>query len=75
MLEAFLVLGAVLNVVASTITIRATIRNSIMQRENLSMAEKIGKVMLLMKELRDLIGRDLEDPFDAGNDRQKEVRH
>jgi hypothetical protein len=46
-----------------------------MHKENLSMAEKIGKVMEVMKELRDLIGRDLEDPFDAGNDRQKEVRH
>jgi hypothetical protein len=74
MLETFLVLGAVLNVVASTITIRATIRNSIMHKENLSMAEKIGKVMEVMKELRDLIGRDLEDPFTVG-DADKEVRH
>jgi hypothetical protein len=75
MLETFLVLGAVLNVVASTIVLRATILNSTMHKENLSMAEKIGKVMEVMRELRDLIGRDLEDPFDAGNDRQKEVRH
>jgi hypothetical protein len=75
MLEAFIVMGATLNLVASVIVMRATIRNSIMHAENLSMAEKIGKVMALMKELRDLIGRDLEDPFDAGNDRQKEVRH
>jgi hypothetical protein len=45
-----------------------------MHKENLSMAEKIGKVMEVMKELRDLIGRDLEDPFTVG-DADKEVRH
>jgi hypothetical protein len=50
-------------------------RNYTITKENSSLVEKIGKAMVMMKELRDMLDRDLHDPLTAGNVRQKEVSH
>lgn len=67
-------IGATLNVVAAILVLRASIRNHTMFEENLSMAAKIGKVMIVMKQLRDLLADDLEDPSTVG-DAHKEGKH
>jgi hypothetical protein len=68
-------IGGTLNFVGACLVLRASIRNCTMHGENLSMAEKIGKAMVMMKELRDMLDKDLHDPLTAGNARQKEVSH
>lgn len=67
-------IGATLNVVAAILVLRASIRNHTMFEENLSMAAKIGKCMTVMKQLRDLLADDLEDPSTVG-DAHKEGKH
>lgn len=70
----FNTLGAVINLVAACLVLRAAHRNSTIFEENLSMSEKIGKVMHMMKQLRDLLDDDLGDPLTVG-DADKEARH
>ena len=67
-------IGATLNVVAAILVLRASIRNHTMFEENLSMAEKIGKCMTVMKQLRNLLADDLEDLLTVG-DAHKEGKH
>lgn len=69
-----IVVGASLNFVAACLVLRASIRNFTMHGENLCMAEKIGKVMHVMKQLRDLLADDLGDPSTVG-DAHKEGKH
>lgn len=67
-------ISTTLNFVAAILVLRASIRNYIMHGENLSMAEKIGKCMTVMKQLRDLLADDLEDLSTVG-DAHKEGKH
>lgn len=74
MVAILIAMGATLNFVAAILVLRASIRNYTMHGENLCMAEKIGKVMHVMKQLRDLLADDLEDPSTVG-DAHKEGKH
>ena len=73
LLAAAAILGG-LDLWAAILVRRASILNSTMHKENLCMAEKIGKVMHVMKQLRDLLADDLEDPSTVG-DAHKEGKH
>jgi hypothetical protein len=70
-----LFLGGLTNLAAACVVLYMARRNYMVHAENLSLVEKIGKAMVMMKELRDMLDRDLDDPFTAGNARQKEVSH
>jgi hypothetical protein len=69
------ILGGIFNCVAALIVLYAAIRNYMIHAENVSLIDKIEGAMKLMLELRDMLAEEQRDPFDAGNDRQKEVRH
>lgn len=67
--------GGLFNCVAACIVLWIALRNYKVHAENVSMIEKIGRAMKVMRELRDMLDESLDDPLTAGNDRQKEVRH
>ena len=70
----FNTLGAAFNVVAAILVLRGSLRNYTIFEENLKITEKIGKAMRMMKQLRDLLDGDLEDPLTVG-DADKEGKH
>jgi hypothetical protein len=69
------ILGGIFNCVAAVVVLYVAIRNYMIHAENLYQVERISEAMKLMKEVRDLLAKEQQDPFAAGNDRQKEVRH
>ncbi len=71
----FILMGGALNFVAACVVLWVSLRNCKIHAENLSLTDKIGKAMTMMKELRDMLDADLHDPFSPGNVREKEVRH
>jgi hypothetical protein len=73
--DKWILLGVLVNLTSTGVILYCLHRNYTITKENLSLAEKIGRAMELMKELRDMLGEDLRDPFSPGNVREKEVRH
>jgi hypothetical protein len=71
--ETWNLIGTLANLVGAGIILYAARRNCTTHKGNLSITNKIDRVMPLMLELRDQLG-DPDDPSTAG-DARKEVRH
>lgn len=71
--EYWIAIGVLANLIGSLLLLYSLHRNSTIFKGNLSITEKIDKVMPLMLELRDQLDNS-DDPLTAG-DARKEVRH